>query len=61
MKSETLELYKKYRRSLFIISNERFNLFNLDENTLDYQNFRTIQLYNFHALGNKTTLEELQE
>ena len=39
MKSDTLELYKKYRTFLFIISNERFNLYNLDKNSIDYDRF----------------------
>ena len=45
MKSETLELYKKYRYYLFIIDDGRHPYFFIDETTLDYEKF--FEHYNY--------------
>ncbi len=44
MKSETLIVYNKYNYFLFVLSNERFNLFTIHDNALDYDTF--FDLYN---------------
>ena len=45
MKSETLELYKKYRYYLFILDHGRHPLFFIDDHTLDYEKF--FEHYNY--------------
>ena len=45
MKPETIDLYAKYRYFLFVLSNERLQLFYKCEQELDYEAF--FEIYNY--------------